>query len=254
MSILKWVLFTEKNRSRISVHWRQWACKGEDEHSLLLSYNMTNNWVCWWRKTGQNAWKWSIFLREKPTPSSTETPTDSGWQSSLWFHGHQFPPGFEQICLSTSWGSSARCDLQCAHVHLTLRASDAICSCHSSTAPVPSLGKEASFSEHAWTPVETLLQECDWDLRYGAAHGALSYPWSTNPGAAPAYGNEPTKQRPCQNAGWKLTVAMWMRAGRAGENELSFEFIMATSIHMAGFLHTLATLSFCRYLSNGWWL
>lgn len=129
-------------------------------------------------------------------------------------------------------------------VHPTLRASDAISrSCHSSTAPVSSLGKEVSFSEHAWTPVKTLLQECDGGLRYGAAHGALSHPWSTKPGAVPAYGNEPTKQCPCQNAGWKLTVGMWMIAGRAGENELSFEFIMATSIPMASFLHALATLS-----------
>ena len=109
--------------------------------------------------------------------------------------------------------------------------------------PVSSLGKEVSFSEHAWTPVKTLLQECDGGLRYGAADGALSHPWSTKPGAVPAYGNEPTKQCPCQNAGWKLTVGMWMIAGRAGENELSFEFIMATSIPMASFLHALATLS-----------
>lgn len=47
---------------------------------------------------------------------------------------------------------------------------------------------------------------------------------------------------------------MWMRAGRAGENELSFEFIIATSIPTASFLHTLATLSFCRHLSNAWCL
>lgn len=129
-------------------------------------------------------------------------------------------------------------------VHPTLRASDAISSsCHSNTAPVSTMGKEVSFSEHAWTPAKTLLQECDGGLRYGAAHGALSHPWSTNPGAVPAYVNEPTKQYPCQNAGWKLTVGMWMIAGRAGENELSFEFIMATSIPMASFLHALATLS-----------
>jgi len=35
---------------------------------------------------------------------------------------------------------------------------------------------------------------------------------------------------------------MGMRAARAGENELSFEFIMVIYITMASFLHALATL------------
>lgn len=129
-------------------------------------------------------------------------------------------------------------------VHPTFRASDAISrSCHSSAASISSLGKEESLGVHAWTPAKILLQKCDRDLRYRAAHGALSHSWSTDPGADPVYGNEPTKLHPCQNAGWKLTVGTWMIAGRSGEKELFFEVIMATSIHMAHFLHALATLS-----------
>lgn len=100
----------------ISVHRGQRAFQCEDEHSFFVSYNMINNLVCWWKKTGQNACKWSVFLREKPTSSSTENSMDSGWQTSLWFHRHQFPLGFQHICLSTSQGSSEKCDLQCAHV------------------------------------------------------------------------------------------------------------------------------------------
>lgn len=201
--------------------------------------------ICWWRKTGQNAWKWSILLREKSASSST---VNGQWltNQSLVSAASILPRVsalLSQHILGSSWkvwfamGScnprkSTRCWV-----------SDALArSCHSSAAPVSSLAREVSFSEHAWTPVKTLLQECDGGLRYGAARCASSHPWSTNPGAVPACGYKLTEQCPCQNFGWKLTVGMRMRVGRAGENELSFEVIMAKAISTVSFLHALATL------------
>lgn len=151
--------------------------------------------------------QWTVA--DKPVSGFTDIDSPSGFSKSAAAHPRDHL-------------KSVICNvLMCSQkAHPTLRGPDAISrSCHSSTAPVSSPGKEVSFREHAWTPVRTLLQECDGGLRYGAAHSALSHPWSTNPGAVPAYGNEPTKRCPCQNAGWKLTVGLWMIAGRAGENE-----------------------------------
>lgn len=224
--------------SRISVHWGQWACKWKDEHSLLLY----NNWVCWWRKTGQNAWKWSTLLREKnPLPALKIQWTVANKPVSG-FTGINSPQGFSKSVSAHPRDhlKSVNCSvlMYSQKVHPTWKSfwcnlqqlSQQHC-------PFHPWGKKC-LSERAWTPVKTLLQECDGGLRYGAAHSALSHPWSTDPGAVPARGNQLAKH----NAEWKWAVGMWMIAGGAGENKLSFELTMATSIPMASFLHALATL------------
>lgn len=124
------------------------------------------------------------------------------------------PPGLQQI-----W----------AHPGMLWGGSFAMCSWTPSTVwckspgavtaalPPPSLQREVPFPERAWTPVESCSRNVlGW--RQGAAHSAWSHPCSSDPGAAPACGDRAVS---LPKGWWKLTVGMGIRAGRAGENELS---------------------------------
>lgn len=171
MSILKRVLFTEKNREFQCTEGSGPA--NVKMSSFLLSRHIINNCVCWWRKTAQNAWKWSVFLREQPTSSSTENAMDSVWQTSLCFHSISSPRAPADPSGHIQ-GSSGKGALPWAP-GLPARppstgASDADLQ-ELSHCPSPSLGREVPFPEHAWTIAERLLQEC------------------AAPGAAPAWGD-----------------------------------------------------------------
>lgn len=124
------------------------------------------------------------------------------------------PPGLQQI-----W----------AHPGILWGGSSAMCSWTPSTAwckspgavtaalPPPSLQREVPFPERAWTPVGS----CSRNV-LGGRQGLHTAPGATRAAAIqvqlqPAV----TEQCPCQKAACKLTVGMGIRAGRAGENELS---------------------------------
>lgn len=204
--------------------------------SFLLSCHIINNWVCWWRQTAQNAWKRSVFLREQPTSSSTENAMDSVWQSSLWFHSISSPrapadlSGHIQGCCGK--GALPRAP-GWEHLMRTPR------SCHSSTAPLlhPWGGKCLSLSVPGHL----------WDAAPGMWWGLEAWGCTQNTGAAPACGDRAASLP----KGWKLTVGTDIRAGRAGEKELSlnslrqspFSWPISTSSMAGGCKHHTGILT-----------
>lgn len=139
---------------------------------------MINNQVNLWRKTGQKAWKWSMFLKENPTSSSTGNSADSGWQTGLWLQRHQIPP---RVSTNLFQGSSEKCDLQCANVlpesppHIKRVWCNPPGVVTAALLPFHPRGRKclsANMSEHLWKLYSKNVTEV-WDMRLHAAPWAI---------------------------------------------------------------------------------